>query len=478
MRSDLIRAQLFRAKVLSRKLCAKSVAGVIARDVAVSAARGLAVCVKRGLAVRVAVSAALVLASSGSVAFAADSDWVEEGVSEFNIRQTQNENSPERTTPGSRAKPFRTQPYQFDPSQTAPSRTQQFQTPRSNNPVAGDDVMGEPGSFIPPEDIPVGDVSDTGGVELGPDGRPRKTRAPLEAGISTWGQNNDGMSTGFDGRAEQILRQAPLLATPKIISADPKQFKAWLSATHPGVLENATKDQIVEIKGEWDDCAHALRTFGLPYTRVTPKKLAETNLDNAKIIIVNCEGHLPMDAITSLRRFVAMGGSLLTTDWALQNVVEKAFPKTIRWHQGYYTDGAQNRITDAVVVSRDPELTAGTPPVGHWQLVKKSQIVQIINPDDVLVLARSRSMREDPTMLGILAVTFKYGNGHVMHLVGHFDNNSELAFNTAIPDPAPGLGFSMRQALAANFIANALKQDAPNAHAQTAKDQPQKRAGD
>jgi hypothetical protein len=51
-----------------------------------------------------------------------------------------------------------------------------------------------------------------------------------------------------------------------------------------------------------------------------------------------------------------------------------------------------------------------------------------------------------------------------MHLVGHFDNNSELAFNSAIPDAAPGLGFSLRQALAANFIAQALKQEIPEAN--------------
>jgi hypothetical protein len=382
---------------------------------------------------------------------ASDSDWVDDGVNEFSLPRPAEENSPEPVSPEEQASPFSIV--------RPPKRPQQ----RTETPSRGDEI-DEP-SFVPPSDAPVKDVSDTGGLELGPNGQPRKTRPPLEVGISTWQKREGSDGSGVDQRSERLLAQSPMLATPKIINADPKAFKAWLSATNPGVLENARKDQIIEIKGEWDDSAHALRTFGLPYTRVTAKNFSEVNLQNTKIVVVNCEGHLPNEAIMSLRRFVSMGGFLLTTDWALENVVQRAFPGTIQWNEGYYTDGTQNHIVDAVIVGQDPDLVAGTPPVGHWQLVKKSQIVRILKPDQLKVIARSRTMREDPSGLGILAVSFSYGAGRILHLVGHFDNNSELAFNTALPDVAPGLPVSLRQAIAANFIATALKQGAPAAPA-------------
>ncbi|MBX3075375.1 hypothetical protein KF728_23080 [Candidatus Obscuribacterales bacterium] len=387
----------------------------------------LAACVQT--AAIVALAQTVFSHSNSQTVFAAgDSDWVEDGVSEFAVPRGRPE-----TLPQTRKQNEDRQVFQY---------------------------QARPGQTTEPTDVPVGEISDDG-VPVDTMGKTKKVRAPIQAGISTWQQ---GSGNGFDQRAARLLQQSPVLATPRIINADPKVFKSWLTATNPGVLEGATKESIVEIKGEWDDCAHALRTFGLPYTRVNPKKLSETNLNNTKIIVVNCEGHLPMESILQLRRFVAMGGYLLTTDWALENVVDKAFPGIIEWNEGYYTDGNNNNVVDAVIVADDAALTAGTPPVGHWLLVKKSQIVRILKPETVKVLARSRHMREDPDNLGILAVTFTYGNGRVMHLVGHFDNNSELAFNSAIPDAAPGLGFSLRQALAANFIAQALKQEIPEAN--------------
>jgi len=64
--------------------------------------------------------------------------------------------------------------------------------------------------------------------------------------------------------------------------------------------------------------------------------------------------------------------------------------------------------------------------------------------------------RDDPDRRGILAVTFTFGRGHVLHLVGHFDNNATLAFGNMLPDPAPEIGISLRQALAANFLVAGL----------------------
>jgi hypothetical protein len=77
----------------------------------------------------------------------------------------------------------------------------------------------------------------------------------------------------------------------------------------------------------------------------------------------------------------------------------------------------------------------------------------VIRRYEVQVLVRSRVlMQREPSQLGILALTFPYGEGQVLHLVGHFDNNADRAFNNALPDPAPIIGIGLRQAIAANFI--------------------------
>ncbi len=406
------------------------------------------------------IVAALAFAQTLPMPPASASDWVDDNdVSEFSLpRQDENDHPAQSASDR--------------PNNQSQRQNNQGQANNSDDAENNSDDRNTTGrrEYVPPADAVVKDVSDTGGIELGPDGKPRKTRAPLEASISTTRPGfSDGDGNGMDRRAEQLLARSPMLATPKQINADPKAFKAWLTATHPGVLENATRDQIIEIKGEWDDASHVLRTFGLPHTRITAKKFSEVDLRRVKIVVVNCEGHLPNEAILSLRNYVAMGGYLLTTDWALQNVVERAFPRTVKWYEGYYTSDSSNRIVPAVIVGEDKSLTAGCPPIGHWQLVKKSQIAQVVNPTNVQVLARTRLMTEDPEGLGILAVVIGHGTGKILHLVGHFDNNIEMALNSALPDPAPGLGLSLRQALAANFISEALQHGEPDATQATTK---------
>lgn len=357
------------------------------------------------------------------------SDWVEENVNEFQV--------PARAESEKRSR------------QKTSSKDDEISVPvRRALPL---ERHAHDAPYIPPPGTVVKDVSDTGGVELGPNGQPQRTRAPLEAHISTMGNASGYEAPGIDNRAQSLLMQAPMYAIPKTVAITPKSFRAWLGETHPGLPEKLTKDEIIEVKGQWDDSGHALRSFGLPFTRVTAQRFAEVNLDKTKVVIVNCAGELPNEAILSLRRYVAMGGSLLTTDWALSGVIQKAFPGYVEWNGGY----TAARVVDAVEVSEDDaELLANTPPVAHWKLDNKSQTVKIIRPGPVKVLVRSRMlMREDPSNLGVLAFTLDYENGQILHLVGHFDNNSELAFNNALPDPAPGIEISLRQAIAANFLA-------------------------
>ena len=188
--------------------------------------------------------------------------------------------------------------------------------------------------------------------------------------------------------------------------------------------------------------------------------------------MANCGPEFNEASIKTIRDFVAQGGFLLSTDWALDACLKKAFPGYVEWDGGY----TENRVVDAVIVDRDPVLLAGVPRVAHWKLEDKSQTVRVLKRREVQVLARSRALIQmqmgpnatfvtqyshpvlngDPVCEGTLALTFSYGQGHVLHLIGHFDNNADRAFTNALADPAPIIGIGLRQAIACNFIMAAM----------------------
>lgn len=334
----------------------------------------------------------------------------------------------------------------------------QTETKRSNA-----DQSGEPGQNYSPSNS----YNPKGNIDSKPtngQSRPQSTKSsnttdtskPLEASVSTFKKDYRRPSRfpGLDAYANNIMESAPMIPIPtKDEAVNPGAYKAWLNATHPGVTDNLSRESIIEVKGKWDDSGHVLRSLGIPHKRIPAGKLGDTNLDNVYIVVVNCAGDLPAEAILSLRRYVGMGGFLLTTDWALDGVLKKAFPGFVAWNGGY----TASKVVDAVVVDPDPQLFKNTPPIAFWKLDKKSQTVKVNRPGLVRVLARSRLLsRMEPSQFGILAFTMDFRQGKILHLVGHFDNNSDRAFNNALPDPAPGIKISMRQALAANFIVQAI----------------------
>lgn len=285
----------------------------------------------------------------------------------------------------------------------------------------------------------------------------------LEGNVSHTRQGGDpsfgryGAGAGLTVPGDILLEQTPIPAMPKTIAVAPTTFKTWLQKTHPDLtatIGTLKKDTVVEVKGAWDDSGHTMRSFGIPHTRIGAGKLGSADLSATKVLVVNCAGDVPANGIQKIQQFVRNGGWLLTTDWAL-GCVERAFPGYISWNGGY----TESRVVDAVVVDPDPALFRNTVPYAFWKLDSKSQTLRVMRQNGVHVLARSRMLlTDDPSQLGVLAVTFGVGRGQVLHLVGHFDNNSDRAFNNALPDPAPRIGISLRQALAANFLAEAIKE--------------------
>jgi hypothetical protein len=270
----------------------------------------------------------------------------------------------------------------------------------------------------------------------------------------------------LDQEANRILMNAQTN-----VAVPPQQFRAWLEKTYPDFALNgqASPGEVLEIKGQWDDSSKTLRALGIRHESFKAKVLCTANLAPVKVMIVNCEGRIPRDAVQAIRDWVARGGYLVSTDWTLHNLVEKAFPGYIMWNGGE-TDGS---IVDARVVEEDPVLLQGLDNirVSTWKLDRESQMVRVIKPQAVRVLARSVHLARrdnntrfpvngfvEPNLTGILACEFQFGRGRVLHLVGHYDNNAATFRPNVLPDPAPGIGISLRQAMTTNFIMQALKQ--------------------
>jgi hypothetical protein len=290
--------------------------------------------------------------------------------------------------------------------------------------------------------------------------QPHKS-APLQGGVTSSAENF-GVKGNLDlqGLGEQaaaILRNErdypkPPFPSPKMVS--PALYKGWLQQTHPELKAVENKAAIVEIKGQWDDSAHVLHYFSLPATRINTNVVNKFDFSNSFVAIVDCAGDLNQNAIEILRSFVWNGGYLVSTDWSLDNFLVKAFPGAVEWNGGYsYPD-----LVDAFCVDFSTDYLKGCVPSARWKLDDKCQTVRVMSPGYVHVLARSRDLsRQDPDGFGILAVSFQYGKGQVLHVVGHFDMNSAGTFNNSLPDSAPRIGIGLRQAIIANFIVKGLE---------------------
>jgi hypothetical protein len=260
-----------------------------------------------------------------------------------------------------------------------------------------------------------------------------------------------GPPRGTGPLADMILQSAPALGDYRSVSISPQAFKAFIQINHGAV--HANPGEVLVFKGRWDKAEHLLDQCGIAYSDAPRSNLSE-RLSHAAVAVVDCPGELKDDQLVALRAFVLSGGYLVSTDWALDNCIAKIFPGCLVWKGAY----SNPETIDAVPVERNNPLLKGTPRMAPWRLDDKSEIVELGGRGSINVLVRSRALqKEDPNNLGILAATITIGNGKVLHMVGHFDNNDTKASNLVLPDPAPGIKISLRQSLAINFIVEALK---------------------
>lgn len=175
------------------------------------------------------------------------------------------------------------------------------------------------------------------------------------------------------------------------------------------------------VRGEHDHIEKVLRFLELPFQLVDPLYVnkADFGFGSANTVFVNCAGSkLNRTGLTHIRDYVESGGKLVTTDWAVEHVIQPLFPGTIRRHG--------SRTTGDEVVEVEPPGDLGAVLLGiteqglkpKWWLESQSYPIEIDNPAAISVILTSAEM-EKRHGTPYIAVAFPYGKGAVLHFVSH-----------------------------------------------------------
>lgn len=106
-------------------------------------------------------------------------------------------------------------------------------------------------------------------------------------------------------------------------------FSLWssLAAAAPDVSHAS----VVVVRGSADHMEQVLQHAKVPFVAVNPEDLPGLALNAQQVLMVNCTGTMSPRARERVRRFVAAGGFLYTTDHAVHELIEPIFPNTIAW---------------------------------------------------------------------------------------------------------------------------------------------------
>jgi len=183
-------------------------------------------------------------------------------------------------------------------------------------------------------------------------------------------------------------------------------------------LAAVVASDIVVVSGSYDHVERVLQALEVPYQTVQPGSFARVNLRPEQLLVVNCPGELTAAEIIKVRDFVAAGGSLFTTDWALRNVIEPAFPGLVEYNDRPTGDDV---IGIEVVDSDSPYLQGVLDGDDNpqWWLEGLSYPIRVLDPERVRVLIRSGELGEKYGECAV-AVVFEFGKGEVFHMISHY----------------------------------------------------------
>jgi len=184
------------------------------------------------------------------------------------------------------------------------------------------------------------------------------------------------------------------------------------------LIDKVEESDIIVVSGQYDFIENVFQSLGIPHTVTSPEEVGDFPLSSRQLLLIDCPGYLDDRGIEKVRGFVRDGGFLFTTDWSLQNVLEKAFPGFVEYNGRPTGD----EVVKIEILDIEHPLVRGVvedreEPV--WWLEGSSYPIRILDRDKVRVLIKSEELKEKYGESPV-AVTFRVGGGRVIHMISHY----------------------------------------------------------
>jgi hypothetical protein len=183
-------------------------------------------------------------------------------------------------------------------------------------------------------------------------------------------------------------------------------------------LATVEASDVVVVAGTYDHVEQVLGALEMPFTAIAPAQLEQVELRPEQLLVLNCPGDVGDVNVGRIRAFVEGGGSLFSTDWALERVVQRAFPTTV---ERGGRDTADDVVPIEILDHENPFLRGVMEgdDEPRWWLETSSYPIRVLDPRRVQVLIRSSELEarygEAP-----VAVVFEWGAGEVFHMISHY----------------------------------------------------------
>jgi hypothetical protein len=193
-----------------------------------------------------------------------------------------------------------------------------------------------------------------------------------------------------------------------------------LSQSDQMAIQNMPADAIIIVPGTYDHIDRVLDNLNIKYITVNQNNITTYPFRNDQTVYINCTSTFPLDAARRIRQEVEKGLHIITTDWALLNVLQAAFSDFIK-HNGQSTG---DEVVGIQVADPNHPLVNGFLPASkhaepQWWLEGGSHPIEIVNKGQVRVLIRSEMLGQKYQSDAVL-VTFNCGKGNVIHMISHF----------------------------------------------------------
>ena len=183
-------------------------------------------------------------------------------------------------------------------------------------------------------------------------------------------------------------------------------------------LEGIAEADILVVRGVHDHIQRVLRLADTRFTLVTPVALNSAELRPDQVMFVNCGAKFDEKGLRKIGSFVNEGGFLFTTDWALRDVLEAAFPGYVEYNGASTAD----EVVRVEIHRKDDPLLAtliGPNDDPQWWLEGSSYPIRILKPEQVDVIISSKELGRrygEPAVF----ITFEVGEGRIYHMISHF----------------------------------------------------------